>query len=53
MLYSLLGDSPASEFYGRFGTLCPIFIGGVSRKKSRMSIWARLSTWHSGKRCRI
>jgi len=54
MLYSLFWViPPASELYGRFGTLCSIFMGGVNRKKSRMSIWDRHSIWHSGKRCRI
>jgi hypothetical protein len=31
LVFLLLGDSPAAEFYSRrFGTICSIFIGGVS-----------------------
>jgi len=35
VIFLLLGDSPASEFYvPSFGTLCSIFVVGVSRKNN-------------------
>jgi hypothetical protein len=34
-----VGDSPRLNFiFGHFGKLCPIFIGGVSRKDNRDEI---------------
>jgi len=36
VIFFLLGDSPVSEFMcRRFGTLCSIFIGSVSRKNNQ------------------
>jgi len=45
VIFFLLGDSPASEFYVPMfqNTVCSIFIGGVSRKTSSVVLVATSS----------